>query len=294
MSCAGLYAPYWDPAATGIIIGISQFSKFRTKIFKHIVLIIFFFVAFKAKKCHLVRATVEGVAFQTNDVITLMKGRNRQVNIKVDGGMSSNDFLCQTLADVSGINIIRPKFTETTALGAAMLAAYQVGIWPELGVIGAATTRTTVMQPSQTELDHNENIVGTSQEQEQRRQRRTSSSATDLIDSAFSLVRSSINSILHPAHDLVEDVDGVLQAVPNVGHFDQFDPSKHHIFCPAIAEDSRVERIRTWREAVRRCRRWVRVERQERKRIDYLRLSMLPITMYALGSIALCLLSQRA
>ena len=102
---SGLYAPYWDANATGTIIGISQFSR----------------------KCHLVRATLEGVAFQTNDILALM--RQDSSGIKVDGGMSSNDLLCQILSDISGAEIVRPKMTEATALGAAMTAGYHLGLW---------------------------------------------------------------------------------------------------------------------------------------------------------------------
>ena len=81
----GLYAPYWDANATGTIIGVSQFSR----------------------KCHLVRATLEGVGFQANDILSMMRP-SQSIGIKVDGGMSSNDLLCQFLADISGCRIVRP------------------------------------------------------------------------------------------------------------------------------------------------------------------------------------------
>lgn len=104
----GLYAPHWDPNASGTIIGITQFTK----------------------RCHIVRATLEGVAFQANDILTMMKPN--QSGIKVDGGMSSNDLLCQFLANISAVRILRPKLTEATALGAALIAGYTLQLWPRL------------------------------------------------------------------------------------------------------------------------------------------------------------------
>lgn len=104
----GLYAPFWDPKASGTVIGLTQFSK----------------------KCHFVRATLEGVAFQANDILMMMKPK--ETGIKVDGGMCSNNLLCQFLADISDCKILRPKSTEATALGAALISGYTLQLWPHL------------------------------------------------------------------------------------------------------------------------------------------------------------------
>ncbi|RWS03470.1 glycerol kinase 3-like protein [Dinothrombium tinctorium] len=101
----GLYAPYWDPNASALFIGLSQFTH----------------------KSHLMRATLESTAYETADILSLM--RASEAGIKVDGGMSCNDLFCQILADINGVDVIRPLMIEATALGAAMLAGYAIGIW---------------------------------------------------------------------------------------------------------------------------------------------------------------------
>lgn len=99
----GLYAPYWDPNASGLLIGLSQFTR----------------------KAHLIRATLEAIAFQTTDILSLM--RRDATGIMIDGGMACNDLLCQIMSDTTGIEIIRPQTIEATALGAAMLAGNVIG-----------------------------------------------------------------------------------------------------------------------------------------------------------------------
>ncbi len=99
----GLGAPYWDSDARGIICGITRGTR----------------------REHIVRATLESIAYQCFDVIHAME-RDTGAEIKrlnVDGGASENNFMMQFLADISGAEIVRPRVTETTSLGAAMLAA---------------------------------------------------------------------------------------------------------------------------------------------------------------------------
>lgn len=101
----GLYSPYWDPNAAGIYIGLSQFSR----------------------REHLVRATFDSIAFQTNDILSLMRGVTS--GLMIDGGLCKSDNLCQILADITGCDIVRPSMCETSALGAAMVAGCGAGIW---------------------------------------------------------------------------------------------------------------------------------------------------------------------
>ncbi|CAG2181233.1 unnamed protein product, partial [Oppiella nova] len=101
----GLYAPHWDSNATGIILGFTQFSR----------------------KSHLIRATVESIAFQANDILSLMRSDSN--GIKIDGVMSYNNALVQSLADITGQLFVRPNICDTISLGAAMMAGYQMGIW---------------------------------------------------------------------------------------------------------------------------------------------------------------------
>lgn len=106
---AGLGAPYWDPYARGALMGITRGTNKR----------------------HLVRATLESMAYQTKDLIDLMikdTGKNL-VNLKVDGGASANNFLMQFQADILGKAVLRPQCIETTSLGAAYLAGLASGYW---------------------------------------------------------------------------------------------------------------------------------------------------------------------
>ena len=113
----GLGAPYWDPYARGSIIGLTR----------------------AATKAHIVRATLEAMAYQTADVLAVMEQEaNTPVNsLKVDGGASANKFLLQFQADVTGKRIVRPSCIETTALGAACLAGLAVGVYDSLDAIRA-------------------------------------------------------------------------------------------------------------------------------------------------------------
>lgn len=111
----GLGAPYWDPYARGTIVGISRGTS----------------------KYHIVRATLESLAYLTNDVLTAMakdSGTNLK-ELKVDGGASANDFLMQFQADMIQTKVERPETLETTALGACYLAGLAVGFYKNLDEI---------------------------------------------------------------------------------------------------------------------------------------------------------------
>ncbi|HXV19299.1 MAG TPA: FGGY-family carbohydrate kinase, partial [Candidatus Omnitrophota bacterium] len=105
----GLGAPYWDAHARGTIVGITRGTT----------------------RAHLVRAALESIAYQTRDILEVMKKDTRHTFkiLRVDGGASANDFLMQFQADILGIPVERPKILETTALGAAALAGLAVGFW---------------------------------------------------------------------------------------------------------------------------------------------------------------------
>jgi glycerol kinase len=112
----GLGAPYWDPSARGTILGLTRGSG----------------------RAQLVRAAVEAMAFQTRDVIEAMqKDAGRPLTeLRVDGGASVMDVLCQFQADLLGIPVRRPRQTETTALGAAFLAGLGTGLWKDDDLAG--------------------------------------------------------------------------------------------------------------------------------------------------------------
>uniref|UniRef100_A0A4X1VBD4 glycerol kinase n=1 Tax=Sus scrofa TaxID=9823 RepID=A0A4X1VBD4_PIG len=108
---SGLYAPYWEPSARGIICGLTQFTN----------------------RCHIAFAALEAVCFQTREILDAM---NRDCgmplrHLQVDGGMTNNKILMQLQADILYIPVVKPSMPETTALGAAMAAgaAEGVGVW---------------------------------------------------------------------------------------------------------------------------------------------------------------------
>jgi len=108
----GLGAPYWDPYARGAILGLTR----------------------GANRAHIVRATLESLAFQTRDVIDSIERSSgvRLSELRVDGGAAANDLLLQLQADVLGRDVVRPAVLETTALGAAYLAGLAVGFWKDM------------------------------------------------------------------------------------------------------------------------------------------------------------------
>jgi len=108
----GLGAPHWDPAARGVLTGLTRATG----------------------RAHIVRAALESIAYQTRDLIVAMEsdaGEPLQ-ELRVDGGAAANDFLMQFQADILDRPIVRPADTETTALGAAWLAGLAVGFWKSI------------------------------------------------------------------------------------------------------------------------------------------------------------------
>lgn len=107
----GLGAPYWDQYARGTIVGLTR----------------------GVNKYHIVRATLESLVYQVNDVLEAMKADSGMdlAALKVDGGASANDFLMQVQADISDAPVNRPCCVETTAMGAAYLAGLAVGYWKD-------------------------------------------------------------------------------------------------------------------------------------------------------------------
>lgn len=107
----GLGAPHWDQYARGTIVGITR----------------------GVNKCHLIRAVLESLAYQTHDVITAMAADSgiELSSLKVDGGASANNLLMQIQSDVINAPVLRPQCVETTAMGAAYLAGLAVGYWSD-------------------------------------------------------------------------------------------------------------------------------------------------------------------
>ncbi|EGU47776.1 glycerol kinase [Vibrio ichthyoenteri ATCC 700023] len=127
----GLGAPYWDAHARGTIVGLTRGVNAN----------------------HIVRATLESIAYQSKDVLDAMQADSGLMlaHLKVDGGAVQNDFLMQFQADVLGTPVLRPQVSELTALGAARLAALGSKAWDNLQSINSQSTPIDVFNPSQDE-----------------------------------------------------------------------------------------------------------------------------------------------
>jgi glycerol kinase len=136
----GLGAPYWDAYARGSITGLTRATT----------------------KAHIVRATLEAMAYQTADVLSVMEqevGTEVQA-LKVDGGASANGFLLQFQSDISGMRIVRPACIETTALGAACLAGLAVGIYESTDHIRAVNKADASFDPTMASEQRDELYLG--------------------------------------------------------------------------------------------------------------------------------------
>ena len=125
---SGLFAPYWRSDARGVIAGLTRF----------------------ANKGHIARAALEAAAFQSREVLEAMQS-DSGVNLsqlKVDGGMVVNELLMQFQADILGVPVVRPKVSETTALGAAYAAGLAIGLWDNTDDLRANWEQDKVWQPN--------------------------------------------------------------------------------------------------------------------------------------------------
>jgi len=125
---SGLGAPWWDPYARGVIIGITRATN----------------------KYHIIRATLESLAYQTADVVRLMEESTGLAvgRLKVDGGASANNLMLQFQSDILGMPLERPKCVETTALGAAYLCGLALGIYDSLDDIRANNVTERTVTPT--------------------------------------------------------------------------------------------------------------------------------------------------
>jgi glycerol kinase len=123
----GLGAPHWDPHAAGLLIGLRRDTR----------------------PGHIARAALESIAFQVADVLEAVHSETSQPlgALRVDGGAAVNDLLMQFQADVLGVPVVRPKVTETTALGAAYLAGLATGFWPSPDALRTARQGDTRFEP---------------------------------------------------------------------------------------------------------------------------------------------------
>lgn len=128
---AGLGAPYWDSGARGMITGITRATT----------------------RQHVVRAALEAMCYRTRDVVDAMvrDAGLPLTELRIDGGASANDFVCQFQADILGVRVVRPRDVETTARGAAYLAGLGSGFWSSVAQVEGALTIERVFVPSMAE-----------------------------------------------------------------------------------------------------------------------------------------------
>ncbi len=136
----GLGAPHWDQYARGTIVGLTR----------------------GVNKYHIIRATLESIAYSANEVIEAMKSDSSipLSSLRVDGGASANDFLMQTQADIANAPVLRPACVETTALGAAYLAGLAVGYWKDQSDVLQNAKIDATFMPSITDEDRKKRIRG--------------------------------------------------------------------------------------------------------------------------------------
>jgi len=134
----GLGAPWWDPYARGIIIGITRATT----------------------KNHIIRATLESIAYQTTDVVALMEEQTgiKVKELKVDGGASANNLLLEFQSDILGISIERPKCIETTALGVAYMCGLALGVYGSVNEIKSNRRVDKTFSPNENEKWRDDNI----------------------------------------------------------------------------------------------------------------------------------------
>jgi len=137
---SGLFAPYWDMYARGVIVGLTRYIDRR----------------------HIVRATLECICYQTREVLDAMKADSgiSLTSLKVDGGAVKNNFLMQLQADILGVPVVRPTVDETTALGASYMAGLATGFWKDLEDLRANWGVDRVFEPQWSEERREEGYSG--------------------------------------------------------------------------------------------------------------------------------------
>ena len=136
----GLGAPHWDQYARGTIVGLTR----------------------GCNKYHIIRATLDSICYQVNDVLHAMAADSgiAMKSLRVDGGASANNYLMQTMADISDLEVKRPRCVETTALGAAYLAGLAVGYWQSAEDITRNWSVDRVFCPAISEEERTKRIKG--------------------------------------------------------------------------------------------------------------------------------------
>lgn len=137
---SGLGAPYWDMYARGTLVGMTRGTS----------------------RAHIVRASLESIAFQSADLVTAMSNDCgcKPTELRVDGGASANGFLMQFQADVLGCRVVRPAVIETTALGVALMAGLAVGVWQDMKEIRRLWRADLNLSPQMDDIKREKALLG--------------------------------------------------------------------------------------------------------------------------------------
>ncbi len=272
-----LYAPFWDSNATSAIFGCS----------------------FNTSPGHIVRATLESVAFSTQDIISLMFTEgdgggpetdeptvdvetssvcsDTQPGIRIDGGMTKNTLFCQILANITGHRILRSANAESTALGAAMVAGYLHGHWETFGRgLGKKKPRKPIPPRSpdseiQAQIQQNGNGPVPNGKANGTLSPAKANGHVPNRTTASPKQPPNSSNIPKPLIEQLEGGGGPVE-----------------VFTSQLDEKSRQAKIRQWHEAVKRCLRWNR--RGNEELIEYLRLAVLPFGGFIVGAFAMVII----
>ena len=137
---SGLFAPYWQDDARGVIVGLTRYVN----------------------RAHIVRAALEAICYQTREVLDAMNADSGVPlpRLKVDGGATANNFLMQRQSDILGVEVVRPRVSETTSLGAAYAAGLAVGLWPDTESLRANWQQDSCWQPQEDEASRAAGFAG--------------------------------------------------------------------------------------------------------------------------------------
>ena len=216
--------------------------------------------------------------------------RQDNSGIKVDGGMSSNDLLCQILADISGSVIVRPKMTEATALGAAMVAGYHLGYFQYLFKELESSDYGSESEPEVPKSPMNGHAMAAHYEHSNGHQSEQTHPRTASIGRTFKTANGLIRSLSRriSSSSLTRKLERSFSISTTTKIYDK----NYDVFHPKMEDHVRQDRINTWKAAVSRSRKWIRVEKQEQKRVEYKRLSSIPFMGFVLMSFGTYILSE--
>lgn len=244
----------------------------------------------------MVTSTLEAIAYQTVDILSLM--RRDASGMMIDGGMACNDLLCQVLSDFTGIEIIRPQSIEATALGAAMIAGNTLGLWDIRDLAGSTySIPLDPMEKLAAQLEARAPSSGVLKSPTSQSMRDRTSSGSEDIRSRTSSgtgrpVLSKRESIMN-FFRAPNKTDSLMRTISlSMKKEEPKYPPNSEVFRTTVKDETRAEMINCWRLAIERCMKWTKIKNLEEKRVDYRRRSTIPVGFYLITSFGILMLSN--